>query len=144
MLSFLYALIAGAAMSVQGAFNTRLSERTGLWEANAYVQATALALSLAAMALLGKGDIRRLAGAPWYAWLGGPLGIAITVTVMLAFAGLKPTLAVAVILLAQLAVAALIDALGLFGSEKTPFGALKWAGLALIAAGIVVFNLEKA
>ena len=32
---FLFAVIAGAAMSVQGVMNTRLSEKIGLYESNA-------------------------------------------------------------------------------------------------------------
>ena len=42
-------------MSVQGVMNTRLQESVGLWEANAYVQGTAFALSLAVMWIFGKG-----------------------------------------------------------------------------------------
>ena len=38
MLGFLYALIAGAAMSVQGVMNTRLGDKVGVLEANAMVQ----------------------------------------------------------------------------------------------------------
>lgn len=49
MLGFLFAVIAGAAMSVQGVMNTRLQENIGLWEANAFVQGTAFVLSLAVM-----------------------------------------------------------------------------------------------
>ena len=45
MLGFLMAALAGAAMSVQGVMNTRLSEKIGLLESNAYVQGTAFVLS---------------------------------------------------------------------------------------------------
>ena len=40
LIGFLFSVIAGAAMSVQGVMNTRLQEHVGLWEANAYVQGT--------------------------------------------------------------------------------------------------------
>ena len=39
-------IIAGAAMSIQGVMNTRLSEGIGLCESNAFVQGTAFVLSL--------------------------------------------------------------------------------------------------
>ena len=54
MLGFLFSVIAGAAMSVQGVMNTRLSEHIGLWESNVYVQGTAFLLSALVLALFGK------------------------------------------------------------------------------------------
>lgn len=38
MLGFLSAILAGAAMSVQGVMNTRLGEKVGTLETNAFVQ----------------------------------------------------------------------------------------------------------
>ena len=52
-MGFLFAVIAGAAMSVQGVMNTRLSEKIGLYESNAWVQGTAFILSLLAVWILG-------------------------------------------------------------------------------------------
>ena len=40
------AIISGISMSLQGVFNTRLSEKIGTWETNTFVQATGLILSL--------------------------------------------------------------------------------------------------
>ena len=68
MTGFLYALVAGAAMSVQGVMNTRLGDKAGVLEANAYVQLTGFILALAVALLFGKGDIRQMSQAPWYAW----------------------------------------------------------------------------
>lgn len=61
MLGFLMAALAGAAMSVQGVMNTRLSEKIGLLESNAYVQGTAFVLSALAMWFFGKGNLKPLA-----------------------------------------------------------------------------------
>lgn len=36
-MGILFSILAGAAMSVQGVLNTRLSEKAGLYEANAWV-----------------------------------------------------------------------------------------------------------
>ena len=74
MIGFLFSVIAGAAMSIQGVMNTRLQERVGLWEANAYVQGTAFALSLVVMWLFGTGNLGALASAPRGYLLGGALG----------------------------------------------------------------------
>lgn len=141
-LGAVFSLIAGAAMSVQGVFNTRLSDKIGLYESNMFVQGTAFALSLVAMLVLGKGNLGALGETNKLYWLGGVLGIIITITVMLGMQHLGPTLTVSLILVAQLFVAALIDALGLFGTEKIPFSWTNWLGMALMVAGIVVFKLK--
>ena len=73
-MGFLFAVIAGAAMSVQGVMNTRLSEKIGLYESNAWVQGTAFILSLLAVWILGKGDFAKLGQTPKYTLLGGALG----------------------------------------------------------------------
>ena len=137
MIGFLFSVIAGAAMSVQGVMNTRLQERVGLWEANAYVQGTAFA-----MWLFGTGNLGALASAPKGYLLGGALGLVITVTVMLAIKGLDVTVAVSVILIAQLLVAAVIDALGWMGQEKVPMGLRQYVGLALMLGGVALFKFR--
>ena len=83
-MGFVFAILAGAAMSVQGVMNTRLSEKLGLYESNAWVQGTAFALSLLAMWIWGKGSFRELGQTPKVYLLGGALGLVITLTVMLA------------------------------------------------------------
>ena len=114
-------------MSVQGVMNTRLQEHVGLWEANAYVQGTAFALSLVVMWLFGTGNLGALASAPRGYLLGGALGLVITVSV---------------ILIAQLLVAAVIDALGWMGQEKVPMGLWQYVGLALMLGGVALFKFR--
>ncbi len=140
MLGFLLAAIAGATMSVQGVMNTRLQERIGLWEANAYTQGTALLLSLVVWWLFGKGNITNLAVVPKGYLLSGALGLVITVTVMLSIGSLSPTVAISTILIAQLLVAALIDGFGWMGQEKISMNAKQFVGLALMLGGVVLFK----
>ncbi len=142
MLGFLYAAIAGAAMSVQGVMNTRLGDHIGLYETNAYVQLTGFILSAMLAIFLGKGNLTQFGQAPWYAWLGGVLAPVITVTVMLSIADLSPTVAISAILLSQLAVAALIDAFGIMGSERIAFSWQKLLGLALMSGGVLLLKLK--
>lgn len=144
MLGFLYALVAGAAMSVQGVMNTRLGDKAGVLETNAYVQLTGFVLALVIALLFGKGDIRQMTQAPWYAWLGGVLAPVITVTVMLSISGLSPTVAISTILLSQLTVAALIDAFGWLGAEKLPFTWQKAVGVGLMVVGVIMMKYKTA
>lgn len=140
MIGFLFAVIAGAAMSVQGVMNTRLQEHVGLWEANAYTQGTALLLSLIVLWIFGNGDLMKLTSVPKGYLLSGALGLVITVTVMLSIKGLSPTVAISTILIAQLLVAALIDGFGWMGQEKVSMNAKQFIGLALMLGGVVLFK----
>lgn len=140
MLGFICALIAGAAMSIQGVMNTRLGDKVGVLEANAFVQAIGFVLALIVALIFGKGNIRLLPQSPWYSWLGGVIAPIITVTVMLSIKGLSPTIAISTILLAQLTVAALIDAFGVMGAEKVPFTWHKYVGVALMVGGVLLMK----
>ena len=141
MFGFLMSIIAGAVMSIQGVFNTRLSEKTGLFESSVIVQGTAFIASLIIMLIGGKGNIKEALSVDKLYLTGGILGTVITVTVMLAMGKLSPTMAVSVILISQLLTAGIIDGFGLFGTEKIAFGFKKILGLISIIGGIILFKI---
>lgn len=140
MTGIIFSIIAGAAMSIQGVMNTRLSEKIGLYESNVFVQGSAFILSLIAMWILGKGSFRAIGGVNKMYLFGGVLGLVITITVMLGIGKLSPTVAISVILISQLFVAALIDAFGWMGSEQIAFGWNKYVGMALMIGGVLLFK----
>lgn len=142
MIGFLFSVIAGAAMSVQGVMNTRLSDDIGLWEANAFVQGTAFVLSLIVMAIFGTGNLSAIRTAPKGYLLGGAIGLVITVTVMLSIKGLDPTVAISTILIAQLLVAALIECFGWFGQEKIAMNVRQYIALAMMLGGVILFKIK--
>ena len=130
------------AMSVQGVMNTRLGEGIGNMEANAFVQGTAFALALIVLIFWRQGSFTALGQVNKLYWLGGVLGIVITLTVMLGIKSLGTTLAISIILISQLLIAAVIDAFGLMGSEKVAFGWSKYVGLALMTGGMLLFKYK--
>lgn len=140
MLGILFSILAGAAMSVQGVIDSRLSDKIGLYESNVLVQGVAFALSAVVLLFFGNGSLGELRNVNKVYLLGGVIGVVITVTVMLAIKGLGPTVAVSIILISQLLVAAMIDAFGWFGSERIAFGWQKYAGVALMAGGVLLFR----
>lgn len=142
MLGIIFSLIAGISMTIQGVFNTRLSEKVGLWETNAWVQGSAFIITLIVCIALGNGNIRAIKDVNKLYLLGGVFGAIITFTVMKGISLLGPTHSISAILIAQLTSAALIDALGLFSSKKIPFGTNEYIGVALMLAGIVIFKLR--
>lgn len=136
----IFSIIAGMSMSIQGVMNTRLGEGIGNMEANAFVQGTAFALALIVLLFYRQGSFAELGQVNKLYWLGGVLGLVITLTVMLGIKNLGTTLAISIILISQLLIAAVIDAFGLMGSEKVAFGWSKYVGLALMTGGMLLIK----
>lgn len=143
MLGIIFSIIAGIAMSIQGVFNTRLSEKIGVWETSTIVQGSAFIIALIVMWIFGKGNIMDIRSANKLYLLGGVLGVIITFTVMMGIADLGPTYSIATILVAQLLAAAAIDAFGLFSSEKIPFSLHHFLGVGIMILGIIIFKWNR-
>jgi bacterial/archaeal transporter family-2 protein len=140
MLGILFSIIAGVAMSVQGVFNTRLGDKIGIWETNVIVQGSAFLITLIIVFFAGNGNFKNIKDVNKLFLLGGVLGVIITFTVMKGIKDLGPTCSIATILVAQLAAAALIDAVGLFETDIVKFGFTKTLGVAIMIVGIVIFK----
>ncbi|MCM1992281.1 DMT family transporter [Oceanirhabdus seepicola] len=142
-MKYLFAVIAGLCMTFQGVFNTRLSEKIGLWETNVFVQGTALIFTFIMMIILGDGSFKDITNAKKLYLTGGIFGTIIILTVMLSIEATSPTVAIGVILISQLTSAGIIDAFGWFGTEVVEFTIFKYIGLGLMISGIVLFNFIK-
>ena len=141
MIGFFIALISGALMSVQGVFNTQVTKSSSIWTASAFVQLTALAVCLGAWLCTDRSNLLNVFQVqPKYMLLGGAIGAFITYTVIKSMDMLGPAKAVMLIVVAQLAVAYLIELLGWFGVEKQPWEWRKALGMAVAIAGIVIFK----
>ena len=144
MLGIWIAVLSGALMSIQGVWNTQVTKQSSLWVSTGWVQLTALLVCVAAWFFTGRDPV----GALWqvenkYTLLGGILGAFITVTVIQSMGALGPAKAVMVIVVSQLAVAYMIELLGIFGVEKQPFEWRKIMGMLICAAGIVIFKWQN-
>ena len=142
-MGWIVALISGALMSVQGVFNTEVTKQTSIWVSNIWVQFSALLVCLGAWFFKGRESFGKL----WqvdhkYLLLGGVIGAFITLTVIMSMNTLGPAKAALLIVVAQLAVAYVIELFGLFGTEKVDFAWSKLIGLGVAIAGIVIFKWE--
>ena len=142
MYGVMIALASGALMSIQGVFNTDVTKQTSLWVSAAFVQFTALLVCLAAWLLYYRTSF----GSLWeikdkYVLLGGAIGALITATVIRSMNALGPAKAAMLIVIAQLAVAWMIELLGVFGVEKQDFSMRKLLGLLIAVAGVITFEL---
>lgn len=141
MIGIFIALISGALMSIQGVFNTEVTEKSSIWVAGAFVQITAFIVCLAAWGITDRSSFFALKEVePKYMLLGGAIGAFITITVIKSMEALGPAKAVMIIVTAQLLVAYLIELFGIFGVEKQPFMWSKVVGMALAVSGILVFK----
>lgn len=143
MLGIIFSIVAGICMSLQGVFNTRCSEKIGLWETTAIVQGSAFIITIVFLMLWGNGSFSNIRSVNKLYLLGGALGVVITFTVMKGISLLGPTYSIATILVAQLAAAGLIDAFGLFHSDMIKFGLSKIIGILVMVAGIIIFKWKS-
>ena len=81
--ALLIALASGIAMALQGSLNASLAKIIGLLESTFIVHASAAILLIIMIFVLrmGQGDFGSYNQAPWYLYLGGAIGIAITVEI---------------------------------------------------------------
>lgn len=136
----IFAIISGMSMSLQGVFNTRLSEKIGLVETNVLVQGSALLITLLVSLALKKDGYKNIPNANKLYLLGGVLGVIITFTVIKSIGNMGATCGISIILVSQLISAALIDTFGLFGSTKTPLNFREFLSISLMICGIILLK----
>lgn len=128
-------------MSLQGVFNTEVTEQTSVWVTAGWVQATAFITCVVIWFFTGREPVGALLGvSPRYMLAGGIMGALITYTVIRSMAALGPAQAALLIVVAQIIVAYCIELLGLFGVEKAGFSWSKLIGAAVAVAGIIIFK----
>lgn len=133
---WVFALISGALMAIQGSLNTVLGKVIGLLAATFVVQFVGASFTL--LLLLCKVQRAQwdlLGEAPWYTYLGGLLGIGIIYLVVLSIQKVGVAPATTMIILGQVTTALLIDHFGLFGLEEISFHWHKGLGVVVLALG---------
>ena len=135
------ALVSGALMSIQGVWNTKVTEQTSIWVAAGWVQLSAFVTCLVIWLFTGRPEVTGIMQVePKYVLLGGVLGAFITYTVVRSMDSLGPAQAAILIVVSQIITAYCIELFGLFGVEKAAFQWRKILGAAMAVAGIVIFK----
>ena len=129
-------------MSLQGVLNTRLSEKTGPWQATFIVQGSGFLVALIIVIFTKNLDFNSAFEVHKPFLLGGVIGVLIIFTVMQGIGLLGTTCAISLILISQLIGAALIDYFGLFGTEPVTFGLTKIIGVIIMCIGVIVFQYK--
>ena len=141
-MAWIIAILSGAVMSIQGVWNTGLTKQTGIWLANTFVQFSAFVICFLIWLLSDRTNVAKLAQVtPKYLLAGGALGVFITYSVIVSMHKLGPAKAVLLIVIAQIAVAYLLELFGLFGTEKVSFEMRKVIGIAVAILGLTILDL---
>ncbi|MEC0093497.1 hypothetical protein PMSD_26445 [Paenibacillus macquariensis subsp. defensor] len=144
MLGLVLAVIAGALVSLQNIFNSKVNERAGSWATTTLVLGMGFLASLTFGLIFEGKDMFNLHNMqPWY-WFCGLIGVGVVICMVQGMKLLSPTYAIAIVLTSQLGFALLWDSLGWLGLEKVPFTFSKLIGVLVIVGGIYVFKLGGA
>jgi transporter family-2 protein len=138
----LLAVVAGVAVAFQGATNQALLKATGIGPA--LVINTVVVLFGAIGLWLATGATTKFfpTDTSWTLYLGGVFGFIIIAAAVLVFPRLGAAYAIALMVCGQCLAAMIIDHYGLMGMEKSPATFQRMLGVALVAAGVVVFRLS--
>lgn len=143
-MGYLIAALSGILMSLQGILNTEVTKQTSVWVSAAWVQVTALAVSVIAWKVTGGSSFLAIKDVtPRYMLLGGVIGAFITFTVIMSMGSVGPAQATMFIVVAQVIFSWLVELAGLFGVEKTPFSWSKVVGMILAIAGMLIFKWQS-
>ncbi len=142
------ALVAGAALPLQGAVNARLrADLDAPIAAGAFsflVATAAMSLLLAAslaFAAAARPQLSQLERLPWWGWLGGLCGAVYVTSVFLLIPeiGAAPTIALTVA--GQQVASVFVDRFGLLALPQRPISRARLAGVALLLAGVGLVQL---
>ncbi|MGH3131459.1 MAG: DMT family transporter [Gaiellaceae bacterium] len=137
----LFALAAGTMLPFQFGINSVLAGYVGSplrATLVSFVVGTA-ALAVATLAFVrGWPDGDRLAGAPWWVWVGGLLGAFYVLGSVVTAPRLGAATLVVFILAGQAVASLLVDHFGWVGFDETPITPGRLAGIALVAVGVAL------
>jgi transporter family-2 protein len=129
----------GALLALQAPVNSRLGKGLGT------LQATTVSFGIGLLVLLlvttlagGFGSLGRAGRLPWWCFVGGVLGAAYVASVLVTVRTLGVGGVTAATIGGQMAAAIVIDRFGIAGVTKHPITFPRVAGIALLAAGVLL------
>jgi transporter family-2 protein len=141
------ALLAGAALPIQGAVNAELDavlDASPAVAAYSFVVATAaMALALSTVQAVGtppRPQLGPLARAPWWAWLGGLVGATYVTSVFLLIPEIGAAPVVALTVAGQQLASVLVDRHGLLRLPRRAIPRRRRLGVTVLFAGVVLIQ----
>ena len=142
------ALLAGAVLPVQGAINGLLRSDIGAPFVVGTVSFAVATLSMAVVMLITlaltdapKPQLGGLATMPWWGWLGAFCGATYVTTVFTAIPVIGTAAAVGLTVAGQQIASLFVDRYGWFRLPRREISGLRYAGVALLLAGVAVIQV---
>lgn len=142
VLGILFAILAGALVSLQNIFNSKVSEHAGSSTTTTLVLGLGFVASFTIGFLFEGKQLFELQNMKTWYWFSGLIGIGVVTCVVQGIKLLGPTYAISILLTSQLGIALLWDTFGWMGLEKVPFTLQQFIGVFVIVAGILIFKMS--
>ena len=137
------AVIAGAAVPLQGAINQELQKSASIGPALIINTVVVLIGAVGLWLATGAKTTFFPAGASWTLYLGGVFGFVIIAAAVLVFPRLGAAYAVALMVCGQCLAAMIIDHYGLMGMDRRSVTLQRVIGVLLVVGGVAVFRLSS-
>jgi bacterial/archaeal transporter family-2 protein len=137
----LFALFGGLCITMQGIFNARMSDALGGWHTTSMVHLVAFAISMTIYMNVRDGKGKSFKEVPFLYLIGGTFGVIVVFSELTAIHTIGPAAAIAILLVAQIGTAFLIESKGWFGEKKIPVTTRQVVGLTMMLAGVILFQL---
>jgi bacterial/archaeal transporter family-2 protein len=140
MKGFIFALLGGAFITLQGVANARISQDIGTWQTASLTQLTGFLAALFVLVFAVKGQWQGLRkGRPLYL-IGGTFGAIVVFGNVTAIHFIGVTLTVSAMLIAQLGMTFLIDRNGWFEVRKQKMRMPQLVGMTMMVAGVIILG----
>lgn len=137
----LFALFGGLCITMQGIFNARMSDAIGGWHTTSMVHLVAFAISMTIYMNVRDGKGKSFKEVPFLYLIGGTFGVIVVFSELTAIHTIGPAAAIAILLVAQIGTAFLIESKGWFREKKIPVTTRQVVGLTMMLAGVILFQL---
>ncbi|MFC0522787.1 DMT family transporter [Pontibacillus salicampi] len=141
MKGILFSIIAGFCITLQGIFNTKMSSVIGGWHTTSIVHLVGFMLSLTIYLFVKDGDSKGMTKVPPIYFAGGALGVIVVFSELTAIHLVGPASAIAILLVAQLLGAFLIEARGWFGEKSFSVRPHQLLGICMMIVGVMLFKI---
>lgn len=134
------ALAIGALISIMLSFNGGLERTVGLTYSLIIIHIVGL-FTISIIMFIKKEKITIVEKLPVYMFLGGAIGVALTLVNMITISKVGVALTTSLAVFAQLIFSSFIDHYGLFGMDKYKFNKKKLIGFTIVLIGLVVMTI---
>ncbi|MEH6945186.1 DMT family transporter [Bacillus sp. JJ722] len=140
MKGILFAIAGGALITLQGAFNVKLSNDIGIWPTSIITHFIGFMIAIAFYIIKKDGYLSELKNINKIYLTPGTFGAIIVFSETFSIHSIGITFTVGTLMIAQLLSAFLIEMKGYFDVNKTGLNRHHIIGILVMVSGIVVFN----